>query len=149
MKKTTLLKWLYIFELTAPVFYRMKSRFIKDSEEKKLFIHFEESELPHSPEIKAFLREQYNMGVFPIPGFLIEWGAAISSFIIALFGKKVIYYFEYLFEKEAVQSYSNLVKNNPDDIPLQEFAGRLRDEEQVHLDYFMERLGMKKKESSS
>ena len=141
MKGTTIFKWLYIFELTAPVFYRMKAKFIKDPEEKKIFKHFEESELPHSPDIKAFLKDKYNMRTFPIPDFLVEWGAAFCSFFIALLGKKAIYYFEYLFEKEAVQAYSNLMKNNPDDPDMQKFAEQLRDDELPHLNYFKEKLG--------
>ncbi len=143
MKGTTILKFLYIFELTAPVFYRVKGKFISDPEEKKMFKHFEDGELPHSPEIKFFLKENYNLNTFPIPDFIFEWGAAVVSFFIAIWGKKAIYYFEYLFENKAVHVYTNLVNKNPADKLLQEFAQKLCDEELVHLNYFKAKLGKK------
>lgn len=142
MKDTTLLKWLYVLELTAPVFYRVKSKFIKDPEEKKIFKHFEENELPHSPMIKDFLRKNNNIGVFPFPDFIIELGAAIFSFLIALFGKKMIYAFEYHFENKAVHVYTKLA-NNTKDPEIKKFAQQLCEEEVPHLNFFKEKLGIK------
>ena len=139
MKNTTMLKWLYMLELTAPVFYRVNSLFIRDPEEKKKFKHFEESELPHSPMIKEFLRKKYNMGIYPIPKFLIQLVTAIVSFIIGLLGKKAIYYFEYRFEKKACHAYLNLM-NNTDDPEFKKFAALLHDEELPHRNYFMGKL---------
>lgn len=138
MHELTTYQWLYIFELTAPVFYRIKRGYIRDAEEKKVFSHFEEMEIPHAPWIKDFLRK-YNKGVFPIPK-LIEIGAVCFSHLVCLFGKKAIYYFEYLFEKEAVHVYGKLINNTKDE-ELKIFSIKLRDEEIPHLEYFKKKLG--------
>jgi len=142
MKDTTMLKWLYMLELTAPVFYHVNNYFIRDPEEKKMFKHFEESELPHSPMIKDFLRKNYDMPVYPIPPFIIQFGTALISLFIGLFGKKTIYYFEYRFEKKAVHAYTNLM-NDTKDPELRKLAEQLRDEELPHREYFKGRLDIK------
>jgi rubrerythrin len=146
LKDTTVLKWVYIFELTAPVFYRINRLFIRDKDEKKRFKHFEENELPHSPMIKDFLREHYNMGVYPIPKALIRFVTMLVSFFIGIFGKKAIYYFEYRFEKKAVEAYTNLM-NDTDDLKIKELAKQLCDEELPHREYFREKLGIKVEET--
>lgn len=146
MSELTILQWVYIFELTAPVFYRVKANYIKDEQVKESFRHFEETELPHSPEIKEFLK-QYGKGVFPWPR-LIEFLAAAISRVVALFGLKAMYYFEYLFEAEAVHVYGKMAKNTKDPA-VKKFALKLLDEELPHLEFFKEKLGKATAENES
>ena len=136
----TVYQFLYIFELTAPVFYRVKRGYLKNEEDKRMFLHFEEMEKPHSPVIKEFLR-QYNKGVFPWPR-LIEAGAAISSHIISWFGERAMYSFEYHFETKAVNTYTNLANSTRDE-RLRQISIQLREEEVPHLEFFKMKLGKK------
>jgi rubrerythrin len=138
LHELTVYQFLYIFELTAPVFYRVKRSYLKNEEDKETFLHFEEVEKPHSPMIKEFLK-QYNKGVFPWPR-LVEVGAAIFSHIIALFGEKAIYSFEHHFETKAVNTYTNLANCTKDE-ELRQFSLQLRDEELPHLEFFKKKLG--------
>jgi rubrerythrin len=140
VNELTVYQFLYIFELTAPVFYRVKRGYLKSEEDKETFLHFEEVEKPHSPMIKEFLKH-YNRGVFPWPK-LIEVGAAIFSNIIALFGEKAMYYFEHHFETKAVNTYTNLA-NSTEDEKLRQISIQLREEEIPHLEFFKKRLGKK------
>lgn len=138
MHELTTLQFLYVLELTAPVFYRVKAKHIKDEAVKDSFHHFEQAELPHSPEIKEFLK-QYGKGVFPWPR-LIESIAAAFSHVVALFGIKAIYFFEYLFEAEAVHVYRKMANNTRDPM-VKKLALKLLDEEIPHLEFFKEKLG--------
>ncbi len=137
MNELSEFQWVYIFEVTAPVFYRVKRGHLKKDEDKKAFTHFEESELPHAPEIKAFLARR-NKGVFPFPK-LIETGAALFSHIVCLFGEKAIYFFEYLFENTAVGVYTKLYNNTTDE-EFKQLCLKLRKEEVPHLEFFSKKL---------
>jgi rubrerythrin len=138
LNELTVYQLLYIFELTAPVFYRVKRSYLKIEEDKEVFLHFEEVEKPHSPMIKEFLK-QYNRGVFPWPR-LIEVGAAIFSHIIAFFGEKAIYFFEHHFETKAVNTYTKLANSTKDE-KLKQISLQLREEELPHLEFFKKKLG--------
>ena len=138
MRELTTFQWLYIFELTAPVFYRVKRGYLKSEEDKKAFSHFEEMEIPHSPMIREFLKK-YDRGVFPFPK-IVEVSAAIFSHIICLFGEKAMFYFEYLFEYAAVHVYTRLI-NNTKDNEFKKINIVLRDEEIPHLQFFQKKLG--------
>jgi rubrerythrin len=138
VSELTVYQFLYIFELTAPVFYRVKRGYLKNKPDKDTFLHFEKVEKPHSPMIKEFLK-QYNKGVFPWPK-LIETGAAVFSHFISLFGEKAMYAFEYHFETKAVNTYTNLANSTVDE-KLRQISIRLREEEVPHLEFFMKRLG--------
>jgi len=138
LHELTVYQFLYVFELTAPVFYRVKRGYLKNEEDKETFLHFEEAEKPHSPMIKEFLK-QYNRGVFPWPR-LVEVGAAIFSHIIALFGEKAIFYFEHHFETKAVNTYTNLANSTKDE-KVRQISLQLLDEERPHLEFFKMKLG--------
>ena len=131
-------QFLYVFELTAPVFYRVKRGYLKNESDKAAFLHFEEAEKPHSPVIKEFLK-QYNKGVFPWPG-LVETVAAAFSHLIARFGEKAMYAFEWHFETKAVNTYTNLA-NCTDDEKVRQLSIQLRAEEVPHLEFFKQKLG--------
>ncbi len=140
MNELTEFQWVYLFEVTAPVFYRTKRKHLKNEQDKAAFLHFEQSEIPHAPMIKEFLKQR-NKGVFPWPG-LFEALAAVFSHFIALFGTKAIYYFEYLFENKAVHVYTKL-SNNTKDEQFKKINLQLLEEEKPHLDFFMGKLGKK------
>lgn len=138
MNELTEFQWLYIFELTAPVFYRVKRGYLRDEEDKNTFRHFEETEKPHAPMIKKFLKD-YNRGVFPWPR-LVEVMAAFFSHIVALFGKKSMFFFEYLFENKAVHVYTKLSTNTEDE-RFRKIILQLLAEEIPHLEFFKKKTG--------
>ncbi len=140
MDELTEFQWVYLFEVTAPIFYRVKRGHLKSEEDKKAFLHFEESEKPHAPQIKEFLRQQ-GRRVFPWPQ-LLEVGAATFSHLVSVFGEKTMYYFEYIFENKAVGVYTRL-SNGTKDEKFREITHRLLEEELPHLEFFQNKLNKK------
>lgn len=139
MHELTVFQWVYLFEVTAPVFYRVKRGYLKNEEDKKAFQHFEDMEIPHADMIKNFLITR-NRGVFPWPG-LFETSASAFSHIVCLFGEKAMYFFEYLFESEAVHVYTKLAKNTKDE-EFKKLSLQLLEEEVPHLEFFKSKLGI-------